>query len=51
LWWRVAGVNPQKYPLIPYYWTGLLILDLSYLIGNLKSSKIAETKALEPLKS
>jgi hypothetical protein len=32
-----------------YYWTGLLILlDHSYFVGNLKNSKIAETKALEP---
>jgi hypothetical protein len=36
---------------ITYYWTGLLILDNSYLVGNLTNSKIAETKALEPLKS
>ncbi len=34
-------------PPITYYWTGLLILDHSYLIGNLTNSKIAETKALE----
>jgi hypothetical protein len=39
------------YPPITYYWTGLLILDHSYLVGNSKSSRIAETKALEPLKS
>ncbi len=38
-------------PPITYYWTGLLILDQSYLVGNLTNSKIAETKALEPLKS
>jgi hypothetical protein len=36
---------------ITYYWTLALILPHSYLIGNLTSSKIAETKALEPLKS
>jgi hypothetical protein len=36
---------------ITYYWTGLLILDHSYLVGNFSNSKIAETKALEPLKS
>jgi hypothetical protein len=42
---------PEKYPPITYYWTGLLILDHSYLVGNLTNSKIAETKALEPLKS
>jgi hypothetical protein len=39
------------YPTITYYWTGLLILDHSYLVANLTNSKIAETKALEPLKS
>jgi hypothetical protein len=38
-------------PPITYYWTGLLILDHSYLVGNFANSKIAETKALEPLKS
>ncbi len=38
-------------PPITYYWTGLLILDHSHLVGNLTNSKIAETKALEPLKS
>jgi hypothetical protein len=38
-------------PPITYYWTGLLILYPSYLVGNLTNSKIAETKALEPLKS
>jgi hypothetical protein len=38
-------------PPITYYWTGLLILDHSYLVENLKISKIAETKASEPLKS
>jgi hypothetical protein len=40
-----------KYPTITYYWTVPLILDHSYLVGNLTNSKIAETKALEPLKS
>ncbi len=40
----------RSYP-ITYYWTGLLIMDHSYLVGNLTNSKIAETKALEPLKS
>jgi hypothetical protein len=39
------------YPTITYYWTVSLILDHSYLVGNLTNSKIAETKALEPLKS
>jgi hypothetical protein len=38
-----------KYPLITYYWTSLLILDHSYLVGNLTNSKIAETRASEPL--
>ncbi len=37
-------------PPITYYWTGLLILDHSYLVGNLTNSKVAETKALELLK-
>jgi hypothetical protein len=37
--------------LITYHWTGLLILDYLYLVGNLTYSKIAETKALEPLES
>ncbi len=36
-------------PPITYYWTGVLILDHSYLVENLTiNSKIAETKALEP---
>ncbi len=39
------------YPPITYYRTGLLILDNEYLVGNLTDSKIAETKASEPLKS
>ncbi len=39
------------YPPITYYWTGLLILDHSYPIGDLTNSKIAETKALQPPKS
>ncbi len=39
------------YTKITYYWTGLLILDHSYLVWNLTNSKIPETKALEPLKS
>jgi hypothetical protein len=38
-------------PWSPIYWTGLLMLDHSYLVENLTNSKIAETKALEPLKS
>jgi hypothetical protein len=32
------------YPLITYYWTVPLILDHSYLVGKLTSSKIAVTK-------
>ncbi len=40
-----------KLPPITYYWTSLLILDHSYLVGILTNSKIDETKALEPLKS
>ncbi len=41
----------QSYiPPMAYYWTGLQILDHSCLVGNLTNSKIAETKALEPLK-
>ncbi len=39
------------YTPITYYWTVPLILDHSYLVGNLTNSKIAETKALEALKS
>jgi hypothetical protein len=41
----------KEYPPITYYWTGFLILDHSYLVGNFTNSEIAETKALEPLKS
>jgi hypothetical protein len=43
----------KKYikPSITYYWTVPLILDHSYLVGKLKNSNIAETKASEPLKS
>jgi hypothetical protein len=40
-----------QYPQITYYWTVHLILDHSYLAGNLTNSKIDETKALEPIKS
>ncbi len=36
-------------PPITYYWTSLLILDHSYLVGNLTNSEIAEAKPLEPL--
>jgi hypothetical protein len=28
-----------------------LLLDHAYLVGNLRNSKVAETKALEPVKS
>ncbi len=40
-------------PHITYHWTVPLILDHSYLDGNLTSYKISEKKkkALEPLKS
>ncbi len=38
-------------PPITYYWTGPLILDHPCLVGNLTNTKIAETKALETLKS
>ncbi len=37
--------------MITYYRTMPLTLEHSYLIENLTNSKIAETKALEPLKS
>jgi hypothetical protein len=46
-------INRSKsvyYPTITYYWTVPIILDHSYLVGNLTHSKIAETKAFEPLK-
>ncbi len=33
-------------PPFTYYWTVPLILDHSYLVGKLKSSKIADTKVL-----
>jgi hypothetical protein len=46
-----GDIGAIRYPPITYSWTGLLILDHSYLVGNLTNSKIAETKALEPLKS
>ncbi len=39
----------EPYPTITYYWTVPLILDYSYLVGNLTNSKITETKTLEPL--
>jgi hypothetical protein len=43
--------SQRKYPTITYYWTVPLMLDHSYLVGNLTNSKIAEAKALETLKS
>ncbi len=51
LW--IAGVqNAPQYPAITYYnCTVHRILDHSNLVGNLTNSKIAETKALKPLKS
>jgi hypothetical protein len=44
-------LKPIEYPPITYYWTGLQILDHSYLVRNLTNSKIAETIASEPPKS
>jgi hypothetical protein len=41
----------NSYPSITYYWTGLLIWDHSYVVGNFTNSKIAETKPSEPQKS
>ncbi len=39
------------YPLITYYWTAsLLILDHSYLLGNLINSRIAENKSFRTSK-
>jgi hypothetical protein len=48
---KIWEVRARGYPPITYYWTGLLILDHSYLVEKLTNSKIAETKAVEPLKS
>ncbi len=42
---------PLQYTPITYYWIVPLILDDSYLVGNLTNLRIAETKALELLKS
>jgi hypothetical protein len=39
----VTIVSPNYFP-ITYYWTVPLILDHSYLVGKLSSSKIADTK-------
>ncbi len=36
-----------NYPEITYHWTVPLILDHSYLVGKLTSSKIADTKVPE----
>jgi hypothetical protein len=33
-----------EYPPVTYYWTVPLILDHSYLVGKLTSSKIPDTK-------
>jgi hypothetical protein len=49
--WKWSCKTRSHFPPITYYWTGFLILDHSYLVGNLTNSKIAETKALESLKS
>ncbi len=46
----VLIVSLKNYTPITYYWTVPLILHHSYLVGNLTNSKIAETKASEPLK-
>jgi hypothetical protein len=49
---RVSALQFFFYvPPITYYWTGFLILDHSYLFGNLTNSKVGGTKVLEPLKS
>jgi hypothetical protein len=37
-------IHSRWYPSITYYWTLPLILDHSYLVGKLTSSKIADTK-------
>jgi hypothetical protein len=51
--WGVKNTSEGlvHYPRITYSWTVHLILYHSYLVGNLKNSTIAKTKALEPLKS
>jgi hypothetical protein len=48
---HVKSIISLLLPPITYSWTGLLLLDHSYLVGNLTNTIIAETKALEPLKS
>jgi hypothetical protein len=40
----VDARNRYIYPLITYYWTVPLIVDHSYLVGKLTSSKIADAK-------
>jgi hypothetical protein len=44
---NVKGYNPKlkRYPQITYYWTSLVILGNSYLVGNLTNSKIAEKES------
>ncbi len=39
-----TNVSLKAYPPITYSWTVPLILDHSYLVGKLTSSKIADTK-------
>jgi hypothetical protein len=48
---KLQEAKKNNNPPITYYWTRLIILDHSYFVGNLTNSKMAETKALEPLKS
>jgi hypothetical protein len=40
-----VGARKARYPPITYYWTVPLILDHSYLVGNLTNAKFGETKA------
>jgi hypothetical protein len=40
----VQMASVPDYPPITYYWTVLLILSHSYLVGKSTSSKIADTK-------
>jgi hypothetical protein len=42
--WGLIEAGLGSIPPITYYWTVPLILDHSYLVGKLKSSKIADTK-------
>ncbi len=48
---KIESPTVNGYTLITYYWTGLPILDHSYLVGNLTKAKMAQTKALAPLRS